>query len=87
MRVYPAYGPGHIAIPNTYLVAIDTGRASESKNHDFQDVVMLLRNVDAGRLTASQPAVVLGDPDRLDPVAGAGLGDRRRQVVAHRPLD
>jgi hypothetical protein len=44
-RIYPAYGPGHIAIPNTYLVAIDTGRASESKNHDFQDVVMILRNV------------------------------------------
>ena len=43
-RVYPAYGPGHIAIPNTYLVAIDTGRASESKNHDFQDVVMIMRN-------------------------------------------
>ena len=44
-RVYPAYGPGHIAIPNTYLVAIDTGRASESKNHDFQDVVLIVRNV------------------------------------------
>ena len=44
-RVYPAYGPGHIAIPGTYLVAIDTGRASESKNHDFQDVVLIVRNV------------------------------------------
>ncbi|BEP12949.1 hypothetical protein acdb102_12600 [Acidothermaceae bacterium B102] len=44
-RVYPAYGPGHIAIPNTYLIAIDTGRASESKNHDFQDVVLIVRNV------------------------------------------
>jgi hypothetical protein len=45
MRVYPAYGPGRALIPNTYLVAVDTGRASESKNSDFQDLVMVLRNV------------------------------------------
>jgi hypothetical protein len=49
VRIYPAYGPGHVAIPYTYLVAIDTGRGSTSgadtKNHDFQDVVMLVRNV------------------------------------------
>jgi hypothetical protein len=44
-RVYPAYGANHVLIPNTYLVAIDTGRASESKNHDFQDVVLIVRNV------------------------------------------
>ncbi len=44
-RVFPAYGPEHIAIPNTYLVAIDTGRTGESKNHDFQDVVLVVRNV------------------------------------------
>jgi hypothetical protein len=45
MRIYPAYGPSHVAIPNTYLVAIDTGRASEDKNGDYQDVVLIVRNV------------------------------------------
>jgi hypothetical protein len=49
VRVYPAFGFGHVAIPNTYLVAIDTGRGSttgvDTKNHDFQDVVMIVRNV------------------------------------------
>jgi hypothetical protein len=48
MRVYPAYGPGHVAIPHTYLVAIDTGRKSESKNGDYQDIVMVVRNVIPG---------------------------------------
>ncbi|MDX6203044.1 MAG: hypothetical protein QOJ83_2544, partial [Frankiales bacterium] len=45
MRVYPAYGPGHVRIPNAYLVAVDTGRVSESKNADYQDLVMIIRNV------------------------------------------
>lgn len=45
VRVYPAYGPGRALIPNTYLVAVDIGRASGSKNEDFQDQVMVLRNV------------------------------------------
>jgi hypothetical protein len=44
MRVYPAYGPGHVAIPNTYLVAIDVSRLAD-KNNDFQDIVLLLSNV------------------------------------------
>ncbi|MDX6203556.1 MAG: large repetitive protein [Frankiales bacterium] len=44
MRVYPAYGPGHVAIPNTYLVAIDVSRLAD-KNNDFQDIVLILRNV------------------------------------------
>ena len=49
VRVYVAFGPGHVAIPGTYLVAIDTGRGSttgaDTKNHDFQDIVMVLHNV------------------------------------------
>jgi hypothetical protein len=44
LRVYPAYGPGHVALPNTFLVAIDVSRLAD-KNNDFQDVVMVLRNV------------------------------------------
>ena len=44
LRVYPAYGVGHVAIPNTYLVAIDVSRLAD-KNDDFQDVVLIVRNV------------------------------------------
>ncbi|BEP14961.1 hypothetical protein acdb102_32720 [Acidothermaceae bacterium B102] len=44
MRVYPAYGPGHVAIPNTYIVAIDLSRVPKYKNNDYQDVILLLRN-------------------------------------------
>jgi ATP-binding cassette, subfamily C, bacterial len=32
----------------------------------------------------SDPAGILGDADRLDPVAGTGLGEDARQVVLHR---
>jgi hypothetical protein len=48
IRVYPAYGAGHVRIPNAYLVAVDTGRVSESKNADYQDIVMIIRNVIPG---------------------------------------
>ena len=49
MRVYPAYGPGHVLIPNTYIIGIDLSRVPSYKNNDYQDVVLLLRN--------AQPAV------------------------------
>ena len=59
MRVYPAYGPGHVAIPNTYIVGIDLSRVPAYKNNDFQDVVLLLRNatpaVDAGPRRRPRP--------------------------------
>jgi hypothetical protein len=45
MRVFPAYGPGHVAIPNTYIVGIDLSRVPSYKNVDFQDIVLLVRNV------------------------------------------
>lgn len=38
-----------------------------------------------GGRAASDPAPVLGDADRVDPGAGAALGDDPGQVVAHRP--
>ena len=44
IRVYPAYGVNHVAIPNTYILAVDVTRVPDFKNNDFQDVVMLLRN-------------------------------------------
>ncbi|CCK25409.1 ABC transporter ATP-binding protein, AmfA [Streptomyces davaonensis JCM 4913] len=34
----------------------------------------------------SQPALALGDPDRVDAVAGTGLAGDGRHVVAHRPV-
>ena len=53
MRVYPAYGPGHVLIPNTYIVGIDLSRVPSYKNNDYQDVILLLRN--------AKPAVSPGD--------------------------
>jgi Bacterial Ig-like domain/Glucose / Sorbosone dehydrogenase len=57
MRIFPAYGPGHVLIPNTYIVADDLSRVPPYKNNDYQDVILLLRNV--------TPAVAQG------PVIGA----------------
>ena len=57
IRVYPAYGPGHVAIPNTYILGIDLSRVPAYKNNDYQDIVLLVRNV--------QPALTQG------PVIGA----------------
>jgi hypothetical protein len=44
LRVLQAYGPGHVAIANTYLVAVDDFRVTATKNYDYQDNVFLLRN-------------------------------------------
>jgi hypothetical protein len=45
IRVYPAYGVGHVLIPHTYLLAVDVTRVPADKNYDYQDIVMVLRNV------------------------------------------
>jgi hypothetical protein len=45
VRIYPAYGPNHVAIPHTFVVAVDVSRLKD-KNNDFQDLVVLLRNAD-----------------------------------------
>ncbi|BEP15324.1 hypothetical protein acdb102_36350 [Acidothermaceae bacterium B102] len=57
IRVYQAYDANRVIIPNTYIVADDPGRNAAGKNNDYQDIVMLLRNV--------MPAVAQG------PLAGA----------------
>jgi hypothetical protein len=44
IRIFRACGPGHVVIPNTYLIAVDSYRASADKNGDFQDAVLVLRN-------------------------------------------
>lgn len=45
LRIYPAYGPGHVLIPNTYIVGVDLSRVPAYKNNDYQDVVLVLSNV------------------------------------------
>jgi hypothetical protein len=44
LRIYPAYGPGHAPIPNTYIVGVDITRVPAYKNNDYQDLVLLLTN-------------------------------------------
>lgn len=43
-RVFPAYGPGHVLIPNTWILANDISRVPAYKTNDFQDAVFLLTN-------------------------------------------
>jgi hypothetical protein len=43
-RVFPAYGPDHVLIPNTWILATDVTRIPAYKNNDYQDVVFLLTN-------------------------------------------
>ncbi|MDX6230942.1 MAG: hypothetical protein QOI76_4332 [Frankiales bacterium] len=59
LRVYQAYGPGHVAIPNTYLVGIDITRVPAYKNNDFQDVVLLLRNATPALAAGPLPGTTL----------------------------
>jgi hypothetical protein len=55
IRVYPAYGPGHVAIPNTYIIGVDITRVSASHNNDYQDVLLLLRNATPALSYGPQP--------------------------------
>ena len=65
LRIYQAYGLGHVAIANTYLVGIDITRVPSYKNNDFQDVVLLLRN--------ATPALSAGPlPGTTDDLAAGG---------------
>ena len=45
IRVYQAYDTNHVIIPNTYLLAADPSRSASGKNNDYNDLVMVLRNV------------------------------------------
>jgi hypothetical protein len=67
LRVYQAYGPGHVAIPNTYIVAIDLSRVPAYKNNDYQDIVLLLRNAQPA---VAQSLVVNATNDIADLTAG-----------------
>ena len=70
LRVYPAYGPGHVAIPNTYLVGIDITRVSKYHNGDFQDVILLLRNATPALSYGPQP----GAATTVNLAAGGTVG-------------
>jgi hypothetical protein len=70
MRIYPAYGPGHVAIPNTYIVGIDLSRVPSYKNNDYQDVILLMRNV---KPAVSQATVLTATNDIANLVAGGSV--------------
>ena len=70
MRIYQAYGPGHVAIPNTYIVGIDLSRVPAYKNNDYQDVVLLLRNAQPA---VAQATVVNATNDIADLTAGGSV--------------
>jgi hypothetical protein len=61
LRIFPAYGPGHVAIPNTYLVGIDITRIPLYKNNDYQDVILLLRNVVPAQTPGPLPGAATTD--------------------------
>lgn len=44
LRAFPAYGPGHVVIPNIWILSTDVTRVPAFKNNDFQDAVFLLTN-------------------------------------------
>jgi hypothetical protein len=70
MRVYQAYGPGHVAIPNTYIVGVDLSRVPAYKNNDYQDVILLLRNAQPA---VAQATVVNATNDIADLTAGGSV--------------
>jgi hypothetical protein len=55
MRIFVAYGPGHVVIPNTYLVTTDVTREPFYKNNDYQDIVAVLKNVTPATIVAPAP--------------------------------
>ena len=52
-------------------------------SHDAVMPAKATKQKTCGPVASLEPALFLGDPDRLDAVAGACFGDRRRQVVAN----
>lgn len=70
IRIFPAYGPGHVLIPNTYLLAIDVNRVPAYKNNDFQDVVLLLSNATP---VSGQGRILSGSNDTVDLRSGISV--------------
>ncbi|MDX6255800.1 MAG: hypothetical protein QOJ11_2134 [Frankiales bacterium] len=78
MRIYAAYGPGRVRIPNTYIVAIDLSRVPAYKNNDFQDVVLLLSNA---MPATGQGRVLSGAGDTVDLTSGISVDQSNCSVT------
>ena len=57
IRVYQAYDANRVLIPNTYILAADPSRGASGKNNDYNDLVMLLRNVTPAVAQGALPGV------------------------------
>jgi hypothetical protein len=55
LRIFRAYGPGRVLIPNTYIVTTDVTSEPYDKNNDFQDIVAILKNVTPANAVAPAP--------------------------------
>lgn len=55
LRTYPAFGPNHVQIPNTWVIGIDITRVPAYKNYDSQDVVLVLHNAAPATALGAQP--------------------------------
>ncbi|WP_443063675.1 ATP-binding cassette domain-containing protein [Streptomyces sp. NBC_00663] len=69
-------------------ILVMDGRATAYGTHDelMRRSALYRDLVGSWSPVLSQPALSLGDPDRVDAVAGAGLAGDGRHVVAHRPV-
>ena len=45
-RFFPAKDPNGVAIPHTWLAALDLGTVAQGKNYDYQDEVLVMSNAD-----------------------------------------
>ena len=70
LRIFPAYGPGHVVIPNTYIIGIDLSRVPAYKNNDFQDIILLVRNV---KPAVNQATVLTATNDIANLTAPGGV--------------
>jgi hypothetical protein len=76
-RVFPAYGPGHVVIPNTWVLATDVTRVPSYKNNDFQDAVFLLTNAAPETVPAAAP----GSPALAHDLTAGGTVGNQCQVT------
>ena len=55
IRVYPAKAANGVAIPNTWLLALDVKPGDVDKNYDYQDQLLLLQNAEPERDPSPAP--------------------------------
>jgi hypothetical protein len=69
VRAYPALGPGRVQVPNTWILGVDV-KTDPSKNFDFQDQVVLVKNA----RPEYGPAVTAGGPETVLPFTSPMAG-------------